>query len=240
MVGPILLDAHDPGPLVVSAVLAAHNPVQLLGLPTGWGNWRGRSSFVISSFLQPTLGIPIPRPAPQALPTAQAPFMPPSSTHIPSSTCTASSTHTPSSTHTLSSTCTPTQPTPQAPPTSQSLPSLHPHSLLVLPWPWPWPSHSLPVSCTWSLPPPFLTLLSTLFTFLAVSLLWLWHLSSLSPCIGVSFLPPFPLGSLPLSLQPLSDPCPGEGHINTACAWASSPLPPVRAASCTHQVSWLH
>lgn len=32
VVGAVLLDAHDPGPLSIHAVLAAHDAVQLLGL----------------------------------------------------------------------------------------------------------------------------------------------------------------------------------------------------------------
>lgn len=46
VVGPVLLDAHDPGPLGIGAVLTTHDPVKLLGLPTGWGCWRRRSHFI--------------------------------------------------------------------------------------------------------------------------------------------------------------------------------------------------
>lgn len=47
MVGSVLLDAHDPGPLGISAVLAAHDPVQPLGLPTSCGCWRTRVTFSV-------------------------------------------------------------------------------------------------------------------------------------------------------------------------------------------------
>lgn len=47
VVGPVLLDAHDPGPLGIGAVLTTHDPVKLLGLPTGWGCLRRRSHFII-------------------------------------------------------------------------------------------------------------------------------------------------------------------------------------------------
>ena len=40
VVGAVLPDAHDPGPLGVGAVLAPHDPVQLQALPAGWGAWR--------------------------------------------------------------------------------------------------------------------------------------------------------------------------------------------------------
>ena len=47
VVGSVLPDAHDPGPLGISAVLAAHDPVQPLGLPTSWGCWRTRVTFSV-------------------------------------------------------------------------------------------------------------------------------------------------------------------------------------------------
>ena len=40
VVGAVLPDAHNPGPLGVRAVLASHDPVQLQALPAGWGAWR--------------------------------------------------------------------------------------------------------------------------------------------------------------------------------------------------------
>lgn len=58
VVGSVLLDAHDPGPLSVGTVLATHDPVQLLGLPTGWGDWRRKITFsVIPSAQSSSLSI---------------------------------------------------------------------------------------------------------------------------------------------------------------------------------------
>lgn len=76
VVGPVLLDAHNPGPLGVCAVLTTHNPVQLLRLPTGWRGWRRRVQFSVipsawssapSICPSPEAWAPLPLPLPSAL-----------------------------------------------------------------------------------------------------------------------------------------------------------------------------
>lgn len=77
VVGAVLLEAHDPGPLGVGAVFATYDPVQLLGLPAGWGCWRRRGPFLspgafwpcwhpVSSWPPPASALPRCLPAPSA------------------------------------------------------------------------------------------------------------------------------------------------------------------------------
>lgn len=58
MVGTILEDANNPGPLGIHAVLTTHDPVQLLRLPAVWGHWQKGWSFPSSQQTQLSSDLP--------------------------------------------------------------------------------------------------------------------------------------------------------------------------------------